>query len=144
MNGDPETYAVIGACMEVHTELGHGFLEAVYQKALAAELTLRNIPFAREQEYEVLYKGNRIDAKYKADFVCFGSIILELKALTALSSAHEAQVINYLKATGLERGLLINFGTPKLQYKRLILSKQYLRPSAPSADSMDPASKGCH
>ena len=120
---DPETYAVIGACMEVHNELGHGFLEPVYQKALAAELTRRGIPFLREQEYEVLYKGERIGAKYKADFVCFNSIILELKALSALSSAHEAQVINYLKATGFERGLLINFGMSKLQYKRLILSR---------------------
>ncbi len=120
---DPETYAVIGACMEVHNELGHGFLEPVYQKALAAEFARRGISFVREQEFEVLYKGERIGAKYKADFVCFGSIILELKALSELSGAHEAQVINYLKVTGLERGLLINFGTGKLQYKRLVLSK---------------------
>ena len=120
---DPETYALIGACMEVHNELGHGFLESVYQKALAAELTCRGIPSQREREYEVLYKGERIGAKYQADFVCFGSVILELKALSALSSAHEGQSINYLKATGLERGLLVNFGTPKLQFKRLILSK---------------------
>jgi GxxExxY protein len=120
---DPETYELIGACMEVHSELGHGFLEPVYQKALAAELARREIPFKREQEFEVLYKGERIGAKYKADFVCFDSVILELKALSAFSSAHEGQLINYLKVTGIQRGLLINFGTPKLQYKRLILSR---------------------
>jgi GxxExxY protein len=120
---DPETYELIGACMEVHSELGHGFLEPVYQKALAAELARREILFKREQEFEVLYKGERIGAKYKADFVCFDSVILELKALSAFSSAHESQLINYLKVTGMQRGLLINFGTPKLQYKRLVLSR---------------------
>ena len=131
---DPETYAIIGACMAVHTELGHGFSEPVYQDAVEIELQFRKIPHERELPLEIFYRGVKLKSFYKPDFICFGSVIAELKALSALDSAHDAQVINYLKATGHERGLLINFGTPKLQFKRLILSHQHLRNSAPSAD----------
>ena len=132
---DPQTYAIIGACMEVHGELGHGFLEAVYQEALHLELRAREIPFAREVPLPVRYKGELLDCSYKADFVCFGSVIVELKALAKLTTVEHAQIINYLKATGLERGLLINFGAPHLEYKRFIRSAGYQRRT--SADDTD-------
>jgi GxxExxY protein len=118
---DPETYAVIGAAMEVHKVLGCGFLETVYQQALAKELNAREIPFNKEVQFPVSYKGDALDCYYQADFVCFKDVIVELKALDALSGKHEAQLINYLKVTGHKRGLLINFGQKSLQYKRRIL-----------------------
>jgi GxxExxY protein len=117
---DPQTYAIIGAAMEVHTQLGHGFLEGVYQEALAIEFTLRAIPFERESEISITYKGEPLASRYRTDFVCFGEVIVELKALSALTSVEEAQVLNYLKATGYQRALLINFGAPSLQTKRLV------------------------
>lgn len=126
---DPQTYAIIGASMTVHSELGHGLLEAVYHDALAIELDRRNIPFVREQHLPIIYTGVQLPTHYQADFVCFDSIIVELKALSALESSHEAQVINYLKATGHQRGLLINFGTPQLQYKRLVRSVDFAQHS---------------
>jgi GxxExxY protein len=107
--------------MEVHGQLGHGFLEAVYQDALATELAAREIAFERELEIPILYKGARLASSYRADFVCSGSIIVELKALGAITGAEESQVINYLKATGIKRGLLLNFGTRSLQYKRFVV-----------------------
>lgn len=119
---DPQTYAIIGACMAVHSELGHGFLEAVYQEALVIEFTRREIPFAREKPLVITYSGQQLAARYEADFFCYDSIVVELKALSTLAPAHEAQTIHYLKATGCERGLLINFGAARLEYKRLIRS----------------------
>jgi len=122
MNKDPQTYEIIGAAMEVHHQLGHGFLEAVYQEALAIEMTKRNIPFEREVAVPVEYKGQRLACSYRADFVCFESVIVELKAIAQLTGTDEAQVINELKATGLHRGLLLNFGAPGLEYKRLVFN----------------------
>ena len=122
MNKDPETYAIIGAAMEVHRQLGHGFLEAVYQEALALEMTARKIPFKREVSLPVEYKGQRLVCSYRADFVCYESIIVEMKAINQLTGADEAQLINELKATGLHRGLLLNFGAPSLEYKRLVFN----------------------
>lgn len=130
---DPETYAIIGAAMEVHRELGNGFLEGAYQDALEIELTQRGVPFTREHPVPVTYKGHVLGTPYRADFVCYGSIIVELKAIKALTDVESAQVLHYLKATGLERALLINFATPRLDYKRFIQSKTHLRPSASSA-----------
>ncbi len=116
-----ESYKIIGACMEVHKNLGCGFLEPVYQEALALEFNLRNIPFEKEKSLPISYKGYRLTKKYIADFICYDSIIIELKALSSLTSAHESQVVNYLKATGFKLGLLINFGVSSLKYKRLVL-----------------------
>jgi GxxExxY protein len=121
---DPPTYAIIGAAMEVHRQLGQGFLEPVYQDALEVEFRIRSIPFRREVEVPVIYKGELLKAKYKSDFICYDSIILELKSLAALVGAHEAQLINYLKATGLGTGLLINFGTSRLEFRRFACSLQ--------------------
>ena len=121
MNTDPQTYAIIGACMEVHRELGHGFLEAVYQEASAVEFELSRIPFAREMPLVVCYKNQALACGYKADFVCFGEIIIELKALDGLTTKDESQVINYLHAARMKRALLVNFGSESLQYKRFVL-----------------------
>ena len=115
-----ESYKIIGACIEVHNELGSGFLEPIYQEALEVELTNQNIPFQREAPLPVKYKGLVLNKSYIADFILYDKIVLELKALDALSTVHESQVLNYLKATGFKLGLLVNFGQPKLQYKRLV------------------------
>ena len=117
---DPQTYAIIGAAMEIHRRLGHGFLEAVYQEAAVLEFTRKNIPFLREVALPIAYRETILHTSYRADFVCFSDIIVEFKALSRLSGIEESQVFNYLKATGYRRGLLINFGTPSLQYKRLV------------------------
>jgi GxxExxY protein len=130
---DPETYAIIGAAMEVHRELGNGFLEGVYQDALEIELARRNIPFTREHPVPIAYKGQLLSSPYRADFVCYGSIIVELKAIKTLTDVESAQVLHYLKATAFERALLINFATPRLDYRRFIRSENHLRPSASSA-----------
>jgi len=109
--------------MEVHRQMGCGFLEPVYQEALAIEFSLRNIPFLSEEKLSLTYKGYPLEARYKADFICFSSVVVELKALTRMSGTEEAQVINYLKATGHEVGLLINFGARSLEHRRFVLSK---------------------
>ncbi len=126
----PQTYAIIGAAMAVHRELGSAFPATVYQAALEKAFQYRRVPYDRERRLPVQYRGEII-AEYKADFVCYGEVIVELKAMRELSGNDEAQLINYLKATGLERGLLINFESPNLVYKRLVLG---LRKPAQSAD----------
>lgn len=136
---DEETYAIIGAAMEVHRELGPGFLEAVYQDALALELTLRGMPFERERILPVRYKGRLMPSVYRADFICFGEVIVETKAVDALAGIHEAQTINYLKATRLQRGLLINFGASSLQHKRLVHSINRPLPSKTSVSALQSA-----
>ncbi len=115
-----QSYQIIGACMAVHRELGCGFLEAVYQEALEEEFTLRNIPYVREESLPIIYKGKVLNKRYQADFICFGKIIVELKALLELSSLHKSQLINYLKVTNLQLGLLVNFGQGSLESKRVI------------------------
>jgi len=117
-----EVYAIIGAAMEVHREKGCGFAEAVYQECMELELADRNIPAAPLQEMAIHYKGRRLKKTYIADFLAYGKIIVELKALDALTSREEAQVINYLKASGLQVGVLIDFGAKSLEWKRIVLT----------------------
>ena len=119
---DPRTYKIIGAAMEVHRQLGCGFLEGVYQEAFALELKNHGIPFSRELAFPVLYKGHRLRNQYRPDFICFDGVIVEVKALTRLSSLEESQLINYLKVTGYHTGLLLNFGARSLQQRRFVLS----------------------
>lgn len=116
-----EVFQIVGAAIEVHSELGIGFLEAIYQEAMTLELSARSISFKTEQRLQVNYKGQMLNKVYEADLICFGQIIVELKALERLTSREEAQLLNYLKATGFRVGLLINFGHPgKLEWKRMV------------------------
>jgi len=117
---DPETYAVIGAAMEVHRILGCGFLEAVYRAALIVELQERSIPLAREVPFRVTYKDCVLPVGYRADIVCFNEVIVEVKAALDLGPIEQAQAINYLRASGLHRALLLNFGGPSLTFKRFV------------------------
>ena len=112
------TFQVIGAALEVHSNLGCGFMEAVYEEAFRKELEFMNIPFEEQKTIPIYYKGELLNQYYVADFVCYGDIIVELKAVSELQKIHEAQVINYLKATGFEVGLLFNFGSESLEKKR--------------------------
>ena len=116
----PETYAIIGAAMEVHKELGSGFLERVYQEAVTIEFQERGIPFQREYALPVFFKGNQLDTEYRVDFFCYDSIPVEIKAIEGLTGKETAQEINYLKAARKNKGLLINFGANSLQYKRFV------------------------
>jgi len=107
--------------MNVHNELGHGFLEGVYQEALAIEFGLMKIPFVREAEIPVIYKGIELQKKFYADFIVFDQIVVELKATDMIVLAHQSQLFNYLNATKLQLALLFNFGTPSLEWKRFSL-----------------------
>jgi GxxExxY protein len=113
------TGRIIGACMEVYNELGNGFLEPVYQEALENEFILQGIPYEREKLLPISYKGIVLEKEYYADFLCYGSIIVELKAVAALIKPHKAQILNYLKAVNKEIGLLVNFGTTSLKWERI-------------------------
>ena len=136
---DEHTHSIIGAAMEVHRQLGPGFLEMVYQEALAIEFAGRAIPFLAQASLPVYYKGQLLTCSYRADFICYEHVIVELKALQAITSVEQAQVLNYLKATRLERGLLLNFGQPSLEFKRLIFSnsrKSAAGETQPSEDTV--------
>ena len=117
-----EVYVVQGAIFEVYREMGCGFLEAVYQECLEKELHLRSIPFVSQKELNLAYKGQPLEQRYRPDLICFDKIIVELKAVSELANEHKAQLFNYLKASNLRLGLLVNFGHhPKAQIERIIL-----------------------
>lgn len=119
-----ESYAIVGACFDVHNEMGCGFLESVYQECLEIELARQQIPFESQKELSLTYAGRPLRQKYIADFVCFEKIIVEVKAAKGLLPEHEAQLLNYLNATGLKLGILVNFGHhPKLQSRRIALTR---------------------
>lgn len=120
-----ETYQIIGAAMEVHKTIGCGFTEPLYQEAFEQELQLRSIPFQREKSFHVTYKGKELKKEFRPDFVCFNKIIVELKAVDDFADEHFAQVYNYLKATGMSLGLLINFGKKSLDYKRIPCERKW-------------------
>jgi len=137
MQRDPQSRAIIGAAMEAHRELGFGFLEAVYQCALGLESQDRQIPFRAEVPLPVRYKGKLLTCGYRADFICYEDFLVETKAVGELTGADDAQLINELKATGFERGLLLNFGDPSLQFKRLVLTpSDNLRKSADNLEEI--------
>ncbi|MCU0792261.1 MAG: GxxExxY protein [Opitutaceae bacterium] len=116
-----ECYQVMGACFEVYKEKGCGFLEAVFQECMELELGLRGVPFVAQPELTLNYKGTPLRQTYRPDLVCFGSVLVELKAVSALTDEHRAQVINYLHATGLRAGLLVNFGHyPKVEWEKIV------------------------
>jgi GxxExxY protein len=129
---DPKTYEIIAAAMEVHRILGPGFLEGVYHEAMCIECTLKSTLFQKEVELPVVYKGRLLAAKYRADVVCFNDFLVEIKALSQLTTKEDAQVINYLKATGLRTGLLLNFGTKSLEFKRFVLTGKTVLPLSES------------
>lgn len=118
-----ESYKIIGACMKVHRELGSGFLEAIYEEALKKEFTKQEILFRNQVKLDVFYDGEKLNKYYKADFICFDKIILEIKSVSQVPNVFYSQIKNYLVATNKELGILINFGQPSLFYKRIINSK---------------------
>ena len=124
MMGDeknPQTYAILGACYTVHGTKGCGFLEPVYNECLAIEFEHLGIPYVHEQPFVLTYRERQLKSKYCVDFVCYSEVLLELKAADKLIDKHKSQIINYLKASGLRRGLLLNFGRPSLEFKRFVL-----------------------
>lgn len=116
--------------MEVHKTLGCGFIEPVYQEALAIEMTKRNIPFEREKELTIDYKGNRLSKTFRADFICYDKIILELKAVSDFTDEHYAQIYSYLKTSKMDLGILMNFGKVSLEYERIPASQKWLHHSS--------------
>ena len=118
-----EAYRLVGACLTVYKDKGHGFVEPVYQECMEIELAHCGIPYESQQELELSYRGKPLKHKYIPDFLCYGKIIVELKAVKEITDEHKAQVMNYLKASGLQLGLLINFGHyPGLQWQRIVMS----------------------
>lgn len=118
-----ESYKIIGACMKVHRTLGAGFLEAVYEEALKKEFVKQNIPFKRQVKLNIYYEGEKLNKYYRADFICYDSIILEIKSVKLMPKVFYSQLKNYLTATKKELGMLINFGESSLNYKRIVNSK---------------------
>lgn len=116
-----ESYKIIGACFEVHKALGHGFKEVVYKDALEIEFTRVGVPFLREKLYDIYYKEQKLKHCFVADFVVYNSIVLEIKTGEYIGDPYLKQTLNYLKASGLRLGLVVNFGTPSVQYERVII-----------------------
>lgn len=129
---DEQTQAIIDAATAVHAELGHGFLEPVYQEALEREFKLQAVPYSREHGLPIFYRGTALETVYRADFICYGEVLVELKALKTLSGNEELQIMNCMKAAKLEKGVLLNFGGPRLEYKRFVYSRPKENPPAES------------
>ena len=122
-----ESYRIIGACFEVYKDKGCGFHEPIYQECLGLEFGMQNIPAIGKPRLEMAYKGRRLEQRFEPDYVCFGKIVVELKALTHLADEHSSQVMNYLKATGFKLGLLVNFGHhPRLEYLRIVADDRWV------------------
>ncbi len=119
---DPETYAIIGAGMAVHCRLGSGFLEPVYHESLGIELEILGIPNQSEPPLTIRYRDRVLEKKYQPDYICYETVIVELKALSQLTEKHVSQVLNYLKCTGLTRGLFLNFGGDSLEYRHIVFN----------------------
>jgi GxxExxY protein len=115
-----ESFAIVGACMKVHRALGAGFLEAVYEEVLEKEFQSQKIPYKRQVKLDLYYEGVKLKKQYRADFICYDTIIIEIKAVNQIPSVFYAQLQNFLKCTNMELGILINFGTPSLTYKRIV------------------------
>jgi GxxExxY protein len=126
-----ESYKIVGICMRVHSNLGAGFLEAVYEEALEKELNKEKIPFQKQVKLELYYDNQKMNKTYRADFICYDKIILEIKAVSNMPTAFYAQLRNYLRCTKMKLGILINFGQPSLQYKRILNSKS--SPNSPNS-----------
>ena len=126
-----ESYKIVGICMRVHSNLGAGFLEAVYEEALEKELNKEKIPFQKQVKLELYYDNQKMNKTYRADFICYDKIILEIKAVSNMPTAFYAQLRNYLRCTEMKLGILINFGQPSLQYKRILNSKS--SPNSPNS-----------
>lgn len=119
---EKEVYAIMGAAMEVYYKVGTGFLEPVYQEMLGIEMNGRGIPYEAEKELKIEYKGVTLNKTYRADFICYGQILIELKSVERLCNIDVAQILNYMKITKMRVGLLINFGArPKLEWKRYVM-----------------------
>ena len=117
-----ESYAIMGACFDVYNDKGNGFLEPVYQDCMEIELDYKKIPFEAQPKLDLFYRKQKLKHYYVPDFICYGEIVLELKAVEKLTKEHYAQVFNYLKATGLKLGIIVNFGNyPDLEYKRIVI-----------------------
>jgi GxxExxY protein len=121
VQSDPQTFQIIGAAMEVHRKLQRGLFEAFYCDALAIEFSLRGVPHQAQRAIQLEYKGHALKGPHHLDFVCFESVIVEVKAVSALTPADEAQLLNYLAMTKIRRGLLVNFGAKSLEHKRMVL-----------------------
>lgn len=124
--GDARTFAIIGAALEVHRVMGSGYLEKFYKQALAIELAERKIPFDTEVPCVIRYKGRQLSGEYYMDFVCYGDVVLEVKARSSTGPADQAQVLNYLASSDHSIALLLNFGTPRLEHKRFIWTRRTL------------------
>jgi GxxExxY protein len=120
MESDPQTYAIIGSAMAVHRALGWGFLERVYQECLAAQFRCDEVPAEKEVALPIKYMDVNIPGAYRADFICFSEVVVELKVADGIGDAHVAQAVNYLRLTGLQKALILNFGQPRLEFRRVI------------------------
>jgi GxxExxY protein len=134
-----ESYEIVGACFDVYTSMGAGFLEAVYQECLALEFSHRGIPFVQQKRLELSYRGTHLKQEYVADFVCYDKIIVEIKVVSSLLPEHRAQVLNYLHATGYNLGLLINFGHyPKAEVERIVRHQRKDKDMGPTKQCLPP------